>query len=377
MSDKKNDDDHVVPMPGQAYELKRLPSETSSSSHRPMSQHSERQPPAASSLVNSPSASILGYCLASISMTVVNKYIVSGDGWNLMFLYLAIQSVVCIIAVMACQQMRLLTLERFDIEQAKKWFPISILLVTQIYTGGKALQFLSVPVFTIFKNLTIIVIAYGEVLLSGGKVTPLVLFSFGLMVFSSMVAAWADIKAATNLDSHPSETSDALKTLNSGYAWMFANVFSQAAYVLGRGRMIKKLKTKDWDTTFYNNLLSIPVLVICSLLIEDWSSANLASNFPEETRRSLVIGMVYSGLGAVGISYASAWCQRATSSTTYSMVGALNKLPLAISGFIFFNTPVTFGGVSAVFIGFLSGIVYAWAKIRERELANLSLPTAK
>lgn len=110
------------------------------------------------------------------------------------------------------------------------------------------MQFLTVPVFTIFKNLTIIVIAYGEVLLSGGRVTPLVLFSFGLMVFSSMIAAWADIKAATSLDTHPSETSDALKTLNAGYAWMFANVFCSAAYVLGRGRTIKKLKTKDWDS---------------------------------------------------------------------------------------------------------------------------------
>lgn len=89
MSDKKNDD-YVVPMPGQSYELKRAPSEASS--QRPTSQHSDRpsQPPA-SGLVNNPSASVLGYCLASISMTVVNKYIVSGSEWNLMFLYLAIQ----------------------------------------------------------------------------------------------------------------------------------------------------------------------------------------------------------------------------------------------------------------------------------------------
>lgn len=92
MSDKRNDD-YVVPMPGQSYELRRAPSEASS--HRPTSQHSERAervpPPPASGLSNSPSASILGYCLASISMTVVNKYIVSGSEWNLMFLYLAIQ----------------------------------------------------------------------------------------------------------------------------------------------------------------------------------------------------------------------------------------------------------------------------------------------
>lgn len=129
--------------------------------------------------------------------------------------------------------------------------------------------------------------------------------------------------------------------------------------------------------TFYNNLLSIPVLVTGSLLVEDWSPANLARNFPEDARRALVVGMVYSGLGAVSISYASAWCQRATSSTTYSMVGALNKLPIAVSGFVFFDAPVTFGGVSAIFIGFVSGVVYAWAKIREKELAKMSLPTTR
>ena len=31
---------------------------------------------------------------------------------------------------------------------------------------------------------------------------------------------------------------------------------------------------------FYNNLLTIPVLLVGSLVIEDWSSANLIKNFP-------------------------------------------------------------------------------------------------
>lgn len=139
-----------------------------------------------------------------------------------------------------------------------------MLLVAQIYTGGKALQFLSVPVFTIFKNLTIIVIAYGEVLMSGGRVGPLVLLSFGLMVFSSMVAAWADVDATASLGSNP-KTDAALKTLNTGYAWMLANVFCSAAYVLGKGRLMKKLQTRDWDgeipleiTSGLRNILTDP-----------------------------------------------------------------------------------------------------------------------
>lgn len=40
---------------------------------------------------SNPGASILAYCFSSISMTVVNKYVVSGSSWNLNFLYLAIQ----------------------------------------------------------------------------------------------------------------------------------------------------------------------------------------------------------------------------------------------------------------------------------------------
>jgi GDP-mannose transporter len=59
------------------------------------------------------------------------------------------------------------------------------------------------------------------------------------------------------------------------------------------------------------------------------------------------------------------------------MVGALNKLPLAISGLVFFNAPVTVASVSAIFVGFVSGIVYALAKVwatKDKD-AKTTLPT--
>lgn len=261
-----------------------------------------------------------------------------------------------------------------------------------IYTSTKSLQFLSVPVYTIFKNLTIIVIAYGEVLWFGGEVTPMALLSFGLMVLSSVIAAWADIKAVLEggYDANVN-----VSTLNAGYAWMGMNVFCTASYVLTMRKVIKKMNFKDWDCTcnapnlhmvgpgllicylamFYNNLLTIPTLIVASLIFEDWSSTNLALNFPEESRNALIIGMIYSGLAAIFISYCSAWCIRVTSSTTYSMVGALNKLPIAISGLIFFAAPINVGSVSAIFLGFVSGIVYAYAKIRSTAQSKMSLPT--
>lgn len=103
--------------------------------------------------------------------------------------------------------------------------------------------------FTIFKNLTIIVIAYGEVLWFGGRVTSLMLLAFGLIVLSSVVAAWADIQAAV-AGADSLEASATVSTLNAGYAWMGMNVFCAAAFVLGMRRRIKSMNFKDWDSEY-------------------------------------------------------------------------------------------------------------------------------
>ncbi|PWN52347.1 GDP-mannose transporter [Violaceomyces palustris] len=366
---------------------------------------------------------ILSYCGASIMMTVVNKFAVSGAHFHMNLLVLLIQSVVGVLCVIGAQKLGLITLREWNTRDAKNWAPISTLLVLVIYTGSKALQYLNIPVYTIFKNLTIILIAYGEVIWFGGRVTPLVLSSFILMVLSSIIAAWSDIArvlAIANISIPHTPDSvlggvttdpntgkavgafDPLKNdrealqaqisqgsendvfesiggyglLSSGYVWMFANCICSAAYVLTMRKRIKVTGFKDWDTMFYNNLLSIPLLMIMSFIVEDWSSESLRLNFPEDKRTNLLTAIVFSGACAVFIGYTTAWCVRTTSSTTYSMVGALNKLPLALSGMIFFkDPPVTLGSTSAISVGFLAGLVYAYAKNKQAEAARLAAST--
>lgn len=135
-------------------------------------------------------------------------------------------------------------------------FPITLLLIGMIYTGSKALQYLSIPVYTIFKNLTIILIAYGEVLWFGGSVTGLTLFSFGLMVLSSIIAAWADIKHAveTSIDATAK-----VSTLNAGYIWMLINCLCTSSYVLGMRKRIKLTNFKDFDSKCLVALKDHPV----------------------------------------------------------------------------------------------------------------------
>jgi GDP-mannose transporter len=160
-----------------------------------------------------------------------------------------------------------------------------------IFTSAKALQYISIPTYTIFKNLTIILIAYGEMLWFGGSVTELALLSFGLMVLSSIVSAGADISAAiSDYASAPHETVTELASLHAGYIWMLLNCLSSATFVLSMRKRIKLTQFSDFDSNppcpilrlilamFYNNLISIPVLVVASFAFEDWGAANLEQN---------------------------------------------------------------------------------------------------
>lgn len=331
-------------------------------------------------VTNNGPISILAYCCSSILMTVTNKFVVNKKDFNMFFVMLVVQCLVCTLVLVVLKGLGYAKFRPLNKTDIKNWLPISFLLVLMIYTSSKALNLLPVPIYTIFKNLTIILIAYGEVLFFGGSVTSMELSSFLLMVLSSVVATWGDrqdiaskaqsemvalaqktaseASGASGASGAPGSPDPAASAATAGYLWMLLNCLSSALFVLIMRKRIKLTNFKDFDTMFYNNALAMPILLLASFIFEDWSSANLSVNFSNESMTALVI----SGAASVGISYCSGWCVRVTSSTTYSMVGALNKLPIALSGLLFFDAPKNFLSILSIFIGFLSGVVYVVAK---------------
>lgn len=324
---------------------------------------------------------ILAYCASSICMTVVNKVVLSAYKFKMNFLLLMFQSLIPVLFLELFSKLRLIPKHRpFKWNEGIRWFPISCGLVVMIYTGSKAVQYLPIPLYTIFKNITIILIAYGERLWFGGsRVSRPMFISFILMILSSLVGGWADIKAS-------SLVKDKEVGIFRSYSWMFLNCICCAAYTLFMRSQLKKFNFKDFDTVFYNNLISVPILVICSLVAESgYISEYKEYYFPPkdseiyEIRHSefvgLCTGILISSIAAFAISYCSSWCVRVTSSTTYSMVGALNKLPISIAGMIFFDDPVTIGGVCGVIIAFGSGLLFSYAKTHLNRQESI-LPTS-
>lgn len=270
MADDKKSDDYKIDMPaGREFR-------TPSPAMRPPQKHHNP-------ITENPMLSIIAYCGSSIMMTTTNKYVLSGVDFNLNFFLLCVQvrpdsrsrgvrnanraAVRCLrYSHLESEDRGCHHIQGFQQRRGKEvyvyegahggassdettGFPISILLIGMIYTSTWALKFLSIPVYTIFKNLTIILIAYGEVLWFGGSVTPMALFSFGLMVLSSIIAAWADIQhALASFGGESEAATDAISTLNAGYLWMMFNCLCTASYVLGMRKRIKLTNFKDFDS---------------------------------------------------------------------------------------------------------------------------------
>ncbi|KAJ3208298.1 GDP-mannose transporter [Dinochytrium kinnereticum] len=325
------------------------------------------------SWTNGPLAAIGAYCAASILMTVTNKAILSSYEFHMNFLVLAVQNALTVVLLELFAYFSLASHRPFKQEEARRWFVVSLALVVMIYTGSKALQYMSIPLFTIFKNLTIVIIAYSELwFFNGARVTPLTLLSFLLMVFSSVIAGWSDISEGKVLKKS-AETASFIVA----YGWMILNCLTSAFFALIMRAKIKEVQFKDFDTVFYNNLLSVPVLLVCSFLMEGDEYRKTVVRFSEGGEGAdqfwgLVVALVISSVSAFAISYGSAWCVRVTSSTTYSMVGALNKLPIAVAGMMFFDDPITFAGVLGVIIAFSAGILYTYSKSLPNKPAGYS-----
>jgi GDP-mannose transporter len=70
------------------------------------------------------------------------------------------------------------------------------------------------------------------------------------------------------------------------------------------------------------------------------------------------------GLIGFGISFSALWFLSQTTATIYSLVGALNKIPVAIVGIVAFKEASSPKNLASIMIGLGAGILFVLSKSR-------------
>eukprot|EP01062_Namystynia_karyoxenos_P071096 TRINITY_DN66503_c0_g1_i1.p1 TRINITY_DN66503_c0_g1~~TRINITY_DN66503_c0_g1_i1.p1 ORF type:complete len:423 (+),score=138.79 TRINITY_DN66503_c0_g1_i1:184-1269(+) len=300
-------------------------------------------------------ASVASYSSCSIGMVILNKLVVDRSGFNYPSAIVFFQALSALVLVTGLHRVGLIEFPQLERTIVVRWIPLTALFIGMLATSLLGLRTMSVSVNLLIKNLALILIAAGDWFLFDHYVDRWVVLSFVLMILGSALGARTD----------PWVTPE-------GLVWSFANVACTTGYQLYMKGMMNDLRKRlgQWGPVFYNNLLALPPMIIPTLL-----SASGDRGWIAGMASMGVVPRVYLGImmcvGAV-MTMASFWCMRMTSPTTYSVVGSLNKVPLALIGmYVFDQFPTSVGAmgiVSALCGGMLYTAASARGKARERRL---------
>lgn len=326
-------------------------SSVSTTSSTPTSLNAAGAPTSSNESTSAAIISCFAYTFCSITMVLTNKALASQYDADIDFLVIAFQSLCAVLLVLSCDTLGFIQhgSAKFDPSVALQWLPVNLFFVSMLSTGFLSLRYLNVPMVTIFKNLTNVGIMWGEWSLYGAHVSLGAILACAIMILGAVLAAANDITFS-----------------GIGYFWMLSNCVCCAGYVLYMKHATKTVRLPKFAMVFYNNLLSLPILLAGAAVRGEYTTFLWSEDLHTAAYVSLSL---YAGLVGFALNLATLWCVSNNSATTYSVVGAMNKIPLAVVGWLLFRTPITQKALIFLSLSMCGGFLYTYTKLREANQA--------
>ena len=275
------------------------------------------------------------------------NHLIDGD---LNILLVVFQAVIAVLAVSFSKIVGWVEYPAFNIVTAKQWAPVNITFCAMLFTGMASLQHNSVPMVTIFKNITNIGICAGDYYFFGSKVEGLVMAAFGIMLSGAVFAAKNDVSITF-----------------VGLFWMAMNCLATAGYILYMKFATKNVKLTKFGMVFYNNVLCTVFLLPCTLFNGEFMTF---LNTPTIHTLDYFWKNTFAGFIGFFLNFASLTCVSNTGPTTYAIVGSLTKIPTALLGWTLFDAVITPQTWFFIGVSMCGGFLYSYAKIKSSRQAK-------
>jgi len=296
------------------------------------------------------------YCAASGSMVLLNKHALNPKsfGFTAPNALLAFQCLLAVALVKTCELLGYVRLQPFRRDLVRVWFPVNLIFVAMVGSSFYALQHVGVAMVTVWKNLSNVITAACDVLIFGKRYTAPVWAALALMLVSAGVGAYTD-RAFTW----------------AGYGWQVVNCGCTSAYALYLRSVMDRVaehtsdrrRMDEFSMVLYNNALSIPPVLLLVVIFGEHRGL-LAQPALRDPAFAAVAAL--GGVIGFGISFSALWFLSQTTATIYSLVGALNKIPVAVVGIALFHEASSPQNLASIFIGLGAGILFVYAKAKGR-----------
>lgn len=271
------------------------------------------------------------FSIASIFMILINKHVATVFQYPAFLLFT--QNILTVVLLKIWK-----TNLSIDLKIAFRWLPCVFLFSSNIYFSMLALKFVSVPTFTVFRNIQPIISTVLDFILCQ-KAT-----STNNIICLFVILLGAYIYAYDNMTYHV-----------TGYMWMCAFVICSSSYTIAVKFFIDSYRLQSHEMSFYNNTLS---LVPLSLLIFYEEPSHLIIDSCLESMPCW-LSVVVSSYGAFFISVAGFQAQEVMSPTTWLTCNNLSKIPAIILSCWLWEVNLREWQIIGLIISILGGFLYS------------------
>ncbi|GBG65420.1 hypothetical protein CBR_g50780 [Chara braunii] len=299
------------------------------------------------------------YAVMSCTMVLMNKQVLSGYQFNAINSLLLFQNLISVLTVLAGRGLGLFAVEPLTAKLCRVWIPVNALFVAMLLSGFYSLDYLTVPMATILKNLTNVSNAAGDWIFNGAQQSAGVWGAVGLIILSSYCGGVTDLHF--NL---------------RGYVWQISNCLLASSYSLYLKRTMDKAKSatvsgelSKISMVMLNNTLSLPFGIALVLLTGE--TRELASSVAVRNPYFWIAATVTGFVGVI-LNFAVMWFLHATSPTTVGVVSSLSKIPTSVLGLVLFPARTTVYNLLSIAFGLVAGMLFTKARLNQQRQASSS-----
>jgi len=305
--------------------------------------------------------SIVAYMATSSTMLIVNKLAVYlfPIPTALLFIQLAVSSLV----IWLLGKAKIIEVDAFEWNKAKKYSGAVIAFMLNIFTNIKALEVSNVETVIVFRTCTSLAIAFGDwKFLKRGFPHADTLGSLLIIVAGAISYVMTD--SSFRLDN---------------YFWVFLYFFCQCLDVLYIKHIVNNVPMTSWGRSFYNNFLALPPTLLLGWIFGDAQKIQTMFFSPFLTQEALAMLSIptqsvifLSCVLGLLLSTTSFFCRELITATSYSVVGNMNKVLTVFINCIMWDKHASNPGIISLFVCLGGGALYT--KFQQRDAKVVSTP---
>ena len=296
-------------------------------------------------------AALVSYGVISIAITLFNKAVLSTYEFPYAKTLTLVQSIVTLLFLHLLRRGGVVTFEDFDVNVAKKVFPLAAIFLFYVVISLSALGAVNIPMFTALRRTTILLVLLGEYLALSRLPSRSTVIATVIMTVGAIIAAVKDL------------TYDPVS-----YMLVALTNISTAGYTVAIARVKKTTNLSVFGLLYYNTLITLPFL---AAMVVTSSEFDAVQNYPYLFDPTFLFLFFSSAIMAFFLNITTFFATALNSPLAVTVTGQLKNFFAFLLGLVLFDDyiydPVNMLGLV---IGFVGGVLYAHWSYQESATAK-------